>query len=111
MAFPVVFDVDVLSGIHVTDFFLTLATDRLFRPHWSPQILDEVRRNLRKRPELDADAIDRRLQQMNLALPGALAAAPRSVTSVEAPTLVRAMPATTCATSPPTSVLPTESRP
>ncbi|MCJ7437465.1 MAG: PIN domain-containing protein [Acidimicrobiia bacterium] len=84
MAFPVVFDADVLYGIEVTDFFLTLATERMFRPHWSPQILDEVRRNLRRRPELNPAAIDRRLEQMNLALPDALAEAPRS--------LIRAMP-------------------
>lgn len=42
-------------------------------------VLDEVARNLAKRPELDPDAIARRIDHLNRALPGALSAAPRSL--------------------------------
>jgi hypothetical protein len=84
VAFPVAFDADVLYGIQLTDFFLTMATKRMFRPYWSPLILEEVRRNLRKRLDLDDAAIDRRLEQMNIAIPDALVEPPRK--------LVRAMP-------------------
>jgi hypothetical protein len=56
----------------------------LFRPHWSPQILDEVVRNLALRPDLDLEAINRRLEHLNRALPGALTDVPQS--------LIEAMP-------------------
>lgn len=45
-----VLDANVLYGIEVTDLVATMATRRLFRPHWSPQILGETRRNLATRP-------------------------------------------------------------
>lgn len=48
-----------------------MATRRLFRPHWSPEILDEVSRNLALREDLDGAAVDRRLENLNRALPGA----------------------------------------
>ena len=67
--FVVVLDANVLYGIEVTDLLLTMATRRLFRPHWSPQILDEVRRNLALRDDLQLSAIDRRIAHMNSALP------------------------------------------
>lgn len=82
--YVVVLDANVLYGIEVTDLFATMATKRIFRPHWSPQILDEVRRNLLTRPELDPAAIDRRLGHLNQALPGALTSIP--------PPLIEAMP-------------------
>lgn len=81
-SFVVVLDANVLYGIEVTDFFATMATRRLFRPHWSPQILDEVIRNLALRPDLDQTAIARRVTNLNRALPGALAEA--SLTLAEA---------------------------
>jgi predicted nucleic acid-binding protein len=68
----VVLDANVLYGIEVTDLILTAATLRCFRVHWSPEILDEVRRNLATRIDLDLLAVDRRIAQMNTALPGAL---------------------------------------
>lgn len=71
-AHVVVLDANVLYGIEVTDLVLTMATQHLFRPHWSPQILDEVSRNLKLRDDLDPDAIDRRIGHMNRALPAAL---------------------------------------
>jgi len=55
-SFAVVLDANILYGIEVTGFFATMATRRLFRPHWSPQILEEVARNPALRPALDADA-------------------------------------------------------
>lgn len=57
-----VLDANVLYGIEVTDLVLTMATRRLYRPHWSPQILDEV-------------------THMNRALPGALDEPPDSLIS------------------------------
>ncbi|HXH56242.1 PIN domain-containing protein [Iamia sp.] len=80
----VVLDANVLYGIEVTDLVATMATRRLFRPHWSPQILGETRRNLTTRPDLDPAAIDRRLDHLNRALPDALREIP--------PSLIEAMP-------------------
>src|SRR5688572_18765319 len=82
--YVVVLDANVLYGIEVTDLFATMATRRLFRPHWSPHILDEVVRNLALRRDLSPDAIARRLEYLNRALPGALAEVPSD--------LVEAMP-------------------
>lgn len=82
--YVVVLDANVLYGVEVTDLFATMATRRLFRPHWSPQILEEVVRNLAVRPDLDSAAIDRRLEYLNRALPGALTDVPES--------LIEAMP-------------------
>ena len=67
-----VIDANVLYSIELTDLFLTLATHRLVRVHWSETILDEVRRNLAIRPDLTEVAIDYRIERMNLALPDAL---------------------------------------
>lgn len=67
-----VVDANVLYSIELTDLFLTLATHRLVRVHWSDTILDEVRRNLALRPDLNEAAIGYRFDRMNLALPDAL---------------------------------------
>jgi hypothetical protein len=77
--YVVALDANVLYGIEVTDLLATMATRRLFRPHWSLQILDEVRRNLSSRPDLDPVAIERRLGHLNHALPDALTAVPESL--------------------------------
>jgi predicted nucleic acid-binding protein len=74
--YVVVLDANVPYGIEVTDFLATMATRRLFRPHWSPSILDEVVRNLALRRDLSPDAIRRRVEYLNRALPGALAEVP-----------------------------------
>lgn len=71
-----VVDANVLYSIELTDLFLTLATHRLVRVHWSDTILDEVRRNLALRPDLSKAAIDYRIDRMNLALPDALQGPP-----------------------------------
>lgn len=72
----VVVDANVLYGIEITDVLLTLAARRVFRVHWSAEILDEVQRNLAKRVDLSAAAIAYRIEMMNRALPSALAQAP-----------------------------------
>lgn len=77
--FVVVLDANVLYGIEVTDLFATMATRRIFRPHWSPQIIDEVVRNLAKRPDLEPAAIDRRIGHLNRAISGALSEVPASL--------------------------------
>lgn len=82
--FVVVLDANVLYGIAVTDLMATMATRRLFRPHWSAQILDEVTRNLGRRPDLNSSAVARRIDHLNRALPDALAQVPAS--------LIEAMP-------------------
>lgn len=82
--YVVVLDANVLYGVEVTDLFATISTRRLFRPHWSPQIFDEVVRNLATRPDLDPAAIHRRLGYLNRALRGALPEVPES--------LIEAMP-------------------
>lgn len=82
--YVVVLDANVLYGIEVTDLLATMATHRLFRPHWSPQILDEVTRNLTLRADLAQGSIQRRIEYLNRALPAALVEIPE--------TLVDAMP-------------------
>ncbi len=79
-----VVDANVLYSIELTDLLLTFAAHRLVRVHWSPTILDEVRRNLAKRADLTPDAIAYRIDQMNRAVPGALEEAPEG--------LIKAMP-------------------
>lgn len=71
-----VVDANVLYSIELTDLLITLAVHRLVRLHWSESILDEVRRNLARRDDLDSAAIEYRIERMNRALPGALDEAP-----------------------------------
>lgn len=70
-------DANILYGIEVTDLMASMAVRRLFRPHWSPQIMDEVMRNLMSRSDLDPRAIERRFLHLNSALPGALSEVPQ----------------------------------
>ncbi len=77
-AHVVVLDANVLYGIEVTDLVLTMATRHLYRPHWSPQILDEYPQP-QTWADLDPVAIDRRIAQMNQALPSALDEPPASL--------------------------------
>jgi predicted nucleic acid-binding protein len=76
IARDVVLDANVLNSIELTDLFLTSATRRLVRVHWSNTILDEVRRNLALRHDLNVDAIHDRIDRMNLALRDALQGLP-----------------------------------
>lgn len=72
MKVAAVLDADVLYPIALADFFITTAGLGLYRAHWSPQILDEVRRNLEaNRPDLSSDQIAYRLAAMERAMPSA----------------------------------------
>jgi len=80
VAVPVaVVDANVLYSIVLTGLLLTLASRRLVRLHWSPEILDEVRRNLARRPNVSQAAIDYRIARMNIAMPSALDQAPAAL--------------------------------
>lgn len=75
--FPVVLDANVLYGVLTTDILLTTAGRRLYRAHWTDEIIDEAKRNvLRKRPDLDSLAVGRRFAAMNNAMPEARLDAP-----------------------------------
>lgn len=77
--YVVVLDANVLYGIEVTDLFATMATRRLFQPHWSAEILAEVVRNLGLRPDLDPHAIQRRIDHLSRALPAAAVQIPSAL--------------------------------
>lgn len=71
--FPVVLDANVLFGVLSTDVLLTTAGRRLYRVHWSAEILDEAQRNVvAKRPDLDSSLVDRRFRAMERAMPEAM---------------------------------------
>ncbi len=71
--FPVVLDANVLYGVLTTDILVTTAGRRLYRAHWTGTIIDEAKRNvLRKRPDLNRDAVTRRFDAMNSAMPEAM---------------------------------------
>jgi len=64
-----VLDADVLVPILSCDLLLTAFDHDLYQPIVTPKILDEVERNLlRAFPQLDADALRRRIDQMRRAL-------------------------------------------
>ena len=72
MTVAAVLDANVLYPIALADFFITAAGLGLYRPHWSPRILDEVGRNLTaNRPDLSAEQIGYRLAAMDRAMPSA----------------------------------------
>lgn len=80
MAVGAVLDANVLYPIALTDFLLTTAGLGLYRAHWSPELLDEVGRNLASnRPDLTREQIAYRLGEMDRALPGASAEPPGSL--------------------------------
>ncbi|TDN46367.1 putative nucleic acid-binding protein [Curtobacterium flaccumfaciens] len=71
MAFPVFFDACAIYGITLSDLLLRLADEGAYRPLWSDEVLDEVRRNAVDAGIL-ADGIDRRLGVMRTYFPDAL---------------------------------------
>lgn len=80
MALSAVLDANVLYPIALADFFLTTVGLGLFRAHWSPELLDEIGRNLAKnRPDLAPEQISYRLAEMDRALPGASAEPPKAL--------------------------------
>lgn len=67
------FDADVLYPIGLCDLFLTTLEARLYRAHWSNSILEEVERTyVRNFPDKPRKSIQRRIELMNEAEPGAL---------------------------------------
>lgn len=80
MAVAAVLDANILYPIALADFFLTTAGLGLYRAHWSPELLDEVGRNLTtNRPDLTPEQIAYRLGEMDRALPGASAEPPKAL--------------------------------
>ncbi|MBM3695645.1 MAG: PIN domain-containing protein [Actinobacteria bacterium] len=71
MEFSVVLDTCVLYPAHLRDTLLRLAERGLFRPLWSEDILDELRRNLIE-SEIPAASVDRLLGEMRRAFPDAI---------------------------------------
>ncbi|ROQ17237.1 MULTISPECIES: PIN domain-containing protein [unclassified Curtobacterium] len=71
MAFPAFFDACAIYGITLSDLLLRLADDGVFRPLWSEQVLDEVRRNA-VAAGASPSRIDRRLSMMRTYFPDAL---------------------------------------
>ena len=63
-------DANVLRGQLTTDVMLTVADARLYRPLWSEQVLDEVKRN--RPPGLAPERVDASFVPMNKAFPEAM---------------------------------------
>ncbi|KTR41927.1 DNA-binding protein [Curtobacterium oceanosedimentum] len=70
MAFPAFFDACTLYGIRLTDLILRLADAGAFRPLWSDEVLDEVRRNV-VGAGVDPSGIDARIDAMQTYFPDA----------------------------------------
>jgi len=71
MAFPAFFDACALYGATLNDVILRLADSGAFRPLWSADVLDEIRRNVID-DGYDPGEIDRRLGAMRECFPDAL---------------------------------------
>lgn len=71
MAFPALLDTCVLYPAYLSDTLLRLAETGTYRPLWSADVLDELRRNLLGRG-LPVEPVDRRIKQMRSAFPDAL---------------------------------------
>lgn len=72
MAFPAFLDTCVLYGATLTDTILRIAEQDAFRPQWSSDVLEELRRNLNEIPDLGPGAADRRIAAMVEAFPEAM---------------------------------------
>jgi predicted nucleic acid-binding protein len=71
MAFPVFLDTCTIYGAALADLLLTLAERSTYRPLWSNDVLEELRRNL-VAAGIDPAAVQRRIDAMNSAFPDAL---------------------------------------
>ena len=72
MPFPAFHDTCAPYGATLTDTLLRIAEQDAFRPTWSPDVLEELRRNLNEIPGLAEGAADRRIRAMTDAFPEAL---------------------------------------
>ena len=70
MAYTAFLDTNVLFGGYLCDTVLRLAEADLYQPQWSPDVLDELRRNLIQRG-LAETAVDHRINSMRRAFPEA----------------------------------------
>ncbi|MDR1852068.1 MAG: PIN domain-containing protein [Propionibacteriaceae bacterium] len=71
MAFPVFFDTCAIYGAGLADLLLTLAEKETYRPLWSADVFEELRRNLVD-AGIEPEAVDRRLRFMASAFPDAM---------------------------------------
>jgi predicted nucleic acid-binding protein len=67
-----VLDTNVLIPAALRDVLLWTAEDGLYRPYWSVEILDELRRNLGSVGKIPEEKVGRVLAQMQSAFPGAM---------------------------------------
>jgi predicted nucleic acid-binding protein len=70
MAYTAFLDTCTLFGGYLCDTLLRLAEADLYQPQWSPDVLDELRRNLLQRG-LAETAVDHRINSMRRAFPEA----------------------------------------
>lgn len=71
MSFPALFDTNVLYGAVLNDFVLWLADRGLFRPLWSPDIIEELRINLLENGETPR-LVEKRIATMTTYFPDAM---------------------------------------
>ncbi|WP_210415863.1 PIN domain-containing protein [Humibacter ginsenosidimutans] len=71
MTFPAFFDTNVLFGAILNDVVLRMCARGLFRPLWSPGVLEELRRSLIKHGAAP-DSVARRIEAMTASFPDAL---------------------------------------
>jgi len=71
LSFPAFFDTNALYGSWLNDLLLRLADRGAFRPLWSADVLDELRRNLLKNGE-QAELVDKRVGTMTSYFPDAM---------------------------------------
>lgn len=70
--FGVVLDANVLIPMALCDTLMYAAVERLYRPHWTAQILDEVERNLVLKGFATEESAQRRILKMTEAQPYAM---------------------------------------
>lgn len=71
MAFPAFPDTCTLYSATLCDTLLRIAEQRAFRPHWSDDVLTELRRVLVREAGLSEDQAQHRIDQMQRAFPDA----------------------------------------
>lgn len=71
MTFPVFFDTCVLYPPTLADLILRVAETGVFTPHWSPDVLIELERNIAKVAPGGSDGAQRRVAAMSRAFPEA----------------------------------------
>jgi predicted nucleic acid-binding protein len=71
MAFPAFLDTCALFSATLSDTLLRTAEEQAFRPHWSQQVLDELRTVLVREAGVTDAQVRHRIEQMQLAFPDA----------------------------------------